>query len=112
MRTRKQTGYIYPRSGWWWLRWREDIIENGQSKRKHLAKKITPILPQHHRLKRPPPEVEQQADEMLHSVNSGSVSVQGTQDLVDFTEQLYLPGLAQQHHASTIRGTVTAGEHT
>ena len=36
--TKRQGGYIYPRAGWWVLRYRDDVLEGGELIRKHLAK--------------------------------------------------------------------------
>ena len=46
---KKQFGYIYRRAGFWVLRYRENVIENGQVVRKQLAKRLAPIAPEHRR---------------------------------------------------------------
>lgn len=101
---REQEGYGYQRSGSWYWRWRETVIENGQPVRRHMAKKIAPVAPEHKRLKRPPPEIEKLAKELLRPINAGTISIQSTQDLVEFVEQTYFPSITQQHHASTVTG--------
>ena len=58
---KKQGGYIYPRAGWWVLRYRDDVLEGGQLVRKQLAKQLAEIKPEHARLKRPPADVEDMA---------------------------------------------------
>ena len=66
---KKQSGYIYPRAGWWVLRYRENVIENGQVIRKQLAKQLAEISPEHARLKRPPREIEDMAEKFLRPMN-------------------------------------------
>ncbi len=40
---RKQAGYIYQKSGWWYLRYRENVMESGQLVRRQIAKRIAPV---------------------------------------------------------------------
>jgi len=100
---RKQTGYIYRRAGWWVLRYRETIVENGQLVRRHIAKQLAPI-PRNCRLKRPPQEIEQQAERLLQDLNSDAYSPEATQTLTEFVETVYLPNIQTQKRASTVKG--------
>src|SRR4051812_22925585 len=103
-RAREQSGYIYPRSGWWVLRYRENVVENGHLKRRQLAKQIEPIRPEHMRLKRPPPEIVTRAKAILQPVNSHAHTPEATQSLEHFVESVYFSNLETQKRASTVKG--------
>src|SRR5215472_5077612 len=106
-REREQTGYVYKRGGWWVLRYRENVIENGQFVRKQLAKQIEPVRPEHMRLKRPPQEVEEKAKALVQRVNSGAYTPESTQTLVDYVEKKFFPD-----HVHLIRqSTLAAYKH-
>jgi|SRR5215467_4595613 len=93
MRKREQSGYIYQRGGWWVLRYREDVMDNGQLRRRHLAKQIEPVAPEHRRLKRPPPEIEKRAGQLLTPLNNHTTKPESTQTLVEFVEGVYFTNL-------------------
>ena len=101
---KKQNGYVYPASGWWVLRFRETLVENGQRVRRQLAKKIAPIAPEHRRLKRPPPEIQQIAEALLQPLNNQSYTPEATERLSEFVEKVYFPGIAGEKRASTTMG--------
>jgi integrase len=103
-RVREQSGYIYKRGGFWVLRYRENILENGQLRRRHLAKQIEQVKPEHMRLKRPPPEIEEAAKAILLPINSHAYTPEATQTLGQFVETVYLPTLETQKRASTAKG--------
>src|SRR5262249_12666348 len=103
-RAREQSGYIYKRGGWWVLRYRENVLENGVLKRRQLAKQIEQVSPEHQRLKRPPPEIEAKAKEILHPVNTHAYTPEATQTLGEFVDKVYFPNLETQKRASTVKG--------
>ena len=86
------------------LRYRETILEGGQRVRRQLAKQIEPIRPEHARLKRPPPEIEDRAKEMLQPINSHTYTPEATQTLGQFVETVYFRHLERQKRASTMTG--------
>jgi integrase len=96
--------YVYPASGSWVARHREMIIENGQRVRRQLATIIAPIAPQHRRLKRAPPEVQRQAEEMLQALHRYTCTPEATQTVSDFVEGVYFVNLENQKRASTVKG--------
>jgi hypothetical protein len=71
--TKRQGGYIYPRAGWW-VRYRDDVLQGGELIRKHLAKQLTAIKPEHARLKRAPADVEDMAEAFLRPLNGGETN--------------------------------------
>jgi integrase len=101
---KKQSGYIYPRAGWWILRYRENVIENGQIIRKQLAKQLAEIAPEHARLKRPPKEVEDMAEKFLRPMNDGETKPEQTQTIGSFADTLFFPNLKDRVRESTYRG--------
>jgi integrase len=103
-RAREQSGYIYKRGGWWVLRYRENVLEGGELKRRQLAKQIEQVSPEHIRLKRPPPEIENKAKAMLQPLNNHSYTPEATQTLGHFVEHVYFPNLESQKRASTVKG--------
>ena len=101
---KKQNGYIYRRAGWWVLRYRENVLENGRIVRKQLAHKMEEIKPEHARLKRPPSDIEDVAEDFLRPLNRGGGNPQATQTIGQFAENLFFPLLEQQVRQSTLRG--------
>jgi integrase len=101
---KEQKGYIYPRAGWWVLRYRENVIENGQVIRKQLAKQLKPIAPEHARCKRPPKEIEQEAEKFLRPLNDGETKPEQTQTIGSFADNIFFPHLKQRLRESTYRG--------
>jgi integrase len=99
-----QRGYIYPRAGWWVLRYRENVIENGQVIRKQLAKQLKPIATEHARCKRPPKEIEQEAEKFLRPTNDGETKPEQTQTIGSFADDLFFPPLKERVRESTYRG--------
>jgi len=107
---KQQKGYIYPRAGWWVLRYRENVIENGQVVRKQLAKQLTPIAPEHGRCKRPPREIEQEAEKFLRPMNDGETKPEQTQTIGSFADTLFFPHLKDRVRESTYRGYLARWE--
>jgi integrase len=103
-RQRKQSGYIYQRAGWWVLRYREDLLENGVVTRRQLAKKIEPVAPEHKRCKRPPAEIQKKAEQLLRPLNNHSYTPEATQTLAQFVEGVYFPNISNEKRESTLKG--------
>jgi hypothetical protein len=73
------------------LKYRDTLVEGGEAVRKQIVRKLTSVAPADKRLKSPPAEVEQLAEEFLQPINSGKVTPESTQTLADFVEQVYFP---------------------
>src|SRR5215472_267822 len=106
-RARQQSGYIYKRGGWWVLRYRDTVPENGQLVRRQMARQIEPVKPEHMRLKRPPPEIEDKARTMLQPLNNHTYTPEAMQTVEQFVENVYFPNVETQKRASTVRGYKT-----
>ena len=102
--TKRQGGYIYPRAGWWVLRYRDDVLEGGELIRRQLAKQLTPIKPEHARLKRAPADVEDMAEAFLRPLNSGEANPQSTQSIGQFVENYFFPRLEHEIRECTLAG--------
>ena len=101
---KKQAGYIYKRAGWWVLRYRESILQDGQLVRKQLAKQLTEIKPEHKKLRRAPAEVVTMAEDFLRPLNRGQGNPQSTQTISQFAKDLFFPMLEQRVRQSTLHG--------
>ena len=89
---KKQNGYIYRRAGWWVLRYRENVLENGRMVRRQIAHKMEEIKPEHARLKRPPAsDIEDVAEDFLRPLNRGGRNPQATQTIGQFAENFSFP---------------------
>jgi len=101
---KKQVGYIYRRAGWWVLRYRDNLLEGGQIVRRQLAKQLAEIKPEHVRLKNPPKEVSDMAEDFLRPLNRGESNPQATQTIGQFADDLFFPMLDKQVRQSTLKG--------
>ena len=101
MKTRHQQGYVYRKSGWWYVRYYDSVVqEDGAIKRVQVARRIAPVG-DHYRSKR---VVMPLAEEFLQPVNRGTYAPESTMTLERFVEQTYLPYVAAQKRPSTFRG--------
>ena len=101
MKTRHQKGYVYRKSGWWYVRYYDNVMqEDGSITRVQVARRIAPVCDQY-RSKR---AVVPLADELLLPINRGAYPPEGTMTLERFVEHTYLPHVAAQKRPSTYRG--------
>ena len=107
---KRQSGYIFPRAGWWVLRYRDDVLENGKIVRKQLAKQLERIAPEHARLKRPPKSVQDAAEKFLRPLNDGETKPEATQTLGAFVDTVFFPQIKQRIRESTYHGYVARWE--
>ena len=97
----QQAGYIFLRCGFWYVRYREDVVlENGVVKRLQQCCRLTRATGAY-RTKR---AVEQLAERALRPLNDGVVAAESTMSLNRFIESAYFPYAAQQKRRSTYRG--------
>jgi len=106
----KQRGYIYRAGDWWYIKYRDTVVDTDRSSstfnqtvRKQLVKQLVPVAPEDQRLKRPPESVLAEAEKFLRPLNEGSLTPQSTQALGQFVENVYFPHAAQQKRASTLK---------
>ena len=77
MQPRHQKGYLFKSSGWWFVRYCDTAVTNGEAKRVLIAKKLVPISSEY-RSKR---SVQPIAEEFLRPINDGLVTPQSSMAL-------------------------------
>ena len=105
----KQRGYIFRAGGWWYIKYRDTIIDTdpqsptfNQTTRKQLVKKLMPVAREDQRLKRAPETVIAEGEKFLRPLNDGTVTPESTQTLDQFVENVYFPYAGGQKRASTL----------
>jgi integrase len=98
----RQTGCIYKnKNGDRWLaRWREDVIENGQLKRKLKFRDLAPVNDTYRREK----DVQPLLDEILAPVNAGKVKPESSLSVSEYGEDHWLPWTRENCKPSTVAG--------
>jgi integrase len=97
---REQRGYVFRKGDSWFVRYRDQIVEDGRLVRKQICKKIEPVAKEHERLKRPPDSVLEEAKRMLAPLNN-TTDVSGNLRLKDFVKMVWLPAVESRCAAST-----------
>ena len=62
-----QKGFIFKKGGSWFLRYRDDVIEDGQIIRKQQCKRLAPVCDQYRTEK----DLQGLREEILGPINSG-----------------------------------------
>jgi integrase len=98
----RQKGCIYKSENGdrWFARWREDVIENGQLKRKLKFKDLAPVCDQYRREK----DVQPLLDEILGPVNAGKAKPESNLSVSQYGEDHWLPWVRENCKPSTIAG--------
>ena len=98
----QQTGCIFKSKNGerWFARWREDVIENGQLKRKLKFRDLAPVCDAYRREK----DVQPLLDEILGPVNAGKVRAESSLSLSDYGEDHWLPWVRENCKPSTVAG--------
>jgi hypothetical protein len=88
--------------GYWCVRYADWRIEDGVRIRKQgLTHKLTAILDEHQRLKRPPKYVEKLQAEFMES-NTSAERPEMCSTIAQFVEDNWLPFISEQHSTSTV----------
>jgi integrase len=98
----RQKGYVFRAGEFWWLRYFESRVEGGKVVRKQHATKLSRVLPEHKRLKRPPEYVEELQSEFLAKVNRGDVEPERHIMLNDFFANVFLPHMSERRKVSSV----------
>ncbi len=101
MRTRKQAGQIIRIGDSWYVRYWEKRNVAGSIERKRVTHQLGPVTA---RGKRPPADIEAEAEKHMHSVNNGSFAPERIVTIFDFVEGVYLPWVEQHKRPSTLKG--------
>jgi integrase len=94
---REQQGYVYRRSGWWILRYRQTVNRGGKLETTQPAIKLVPYGP-HYKTKR---SVEDLAAEKLEEINQQNRQPQMVVTVADFVDNVYLPHVTAHKRPST-----------
>lgn len=73
------------------LRYRDTVPEASHLVRRQMARQIEPVKPEHRRLKRPPPEIEDKARTMLQPLNNHTYTPEAMQTIEQFVDGVYFP---------------------
>src|SRR5271168_2415166 len=98
----RQSGHVFKSKNGerWFARWREDVIENGQLKRKLKFRDLAPVCDTYRREK----DVQPLLDEILAPVNAGKVKPESSLSVADYGEDHWLPWTRENCKPSTIAG--------
>jgi integrase len=98
---RHQAGYVFRRGGFWYVRYRENVVlEDGSIRRVHRCRQLTEAIGPY-RTKR---AVEQLAEKFLRPLNDGALVAESTMSLNRLIETAYFPYAEQQKRRSTYLG--------
>jgi integrase len=98
-----QQGFIYKSRGSWFLKYRDDVIEDGRIVRKQQCKKLAPVCDRY----RVEKDLHGLRDEILGPINSGKVRPESTLSVFDFGEGNWLPWARENCKPSTVAGYET-----
>jgi hypothetical protein len=98
----RQTGCIFKSKNGrrWFARWREDVIENGQCKRKLRFRDLAPVNDAYRTEK----DVQPLLDELLRPINSGKARPESTLSVAEYARNHWLPWVRENSKPSTIAG--------
>jgi integrase len=103
MQTREQKGYVWKKGNFWWIRYADWIVGDGTIVRKQdLARKLTPVLPEHKRLTRPPEDVREEQKRFVARINGSRNAPEHNVNLKGFARNVWLPSIEDRLSASTV----------
>ncbi len=103
-----QKGFIFKKGGSWFLRYRDEVIENGQVLRKQQCKKLASVCDRYRTKK----DLHGLRDEILGPINSGKVRPESTLSVAEFAEGNWLPWARENCKPSTVAGSKRFGRPT
>lgn len=102
-RKRMQTGTTVRIGDYWCVRYADWRIEDGIRIRKQgLSHKLTPVLEEHVRLRRPPKYVKKLQDEFMETVNATTAHPEMCSTVGQFVESNWLPFIEEHRSSSTV----------
>ena len=101
MRNRKQNGQIIRIGDKWYVRYWERRNIGGTVERKRVTQHLGSVTT---RGKRPPADIEREAERHMATVNGGAVPAERIVTIGDFVERIYLPWIEQHKRPSTAKG--------
>jgi hypothetical protein len=101
MPSRKQHGQIIRIGDGWYVRYWERRNTGGTVERKRVTQRLGAVTT---RGKRPPADIEKEAERHMATVNAGAVPAERIVTIGDFVERVYLPWIEQHKRPSTAKG--------
>jgi integrase len=102
-RRREQSGTTVRIGGYWCVRYADWRIEDGvRIRRQGLTHKLTAVLEEHQRLKRPPKYVAKLQAEFMETVNASTERPEMCSTITQFVEENWLPFIREQDSTSTV----------
>lgn len=98
-----QKGFVFKKSGAWFLRFRDDVIVAGQTVRKQKCKRLAAVCDQYRTEK----DLQGLRDDVLAPINSGKVKPESTLTVAEFAEKHWLPWAEENCKPSTVAGYKT-----
>jgi hypothetical protein len=98
-----QQGFIFKKSGAWFLRYRDDVIVNGHVQRKQQCKRLADVCDQCRTEK----DLQGLRDDVLGPINSRKVKPESTLTVAEFAEGNWLPWARENCKPSTVAGYET-----
>jgi integrase len=95
-----QKGFIFKKGGSWFLRYRDDVIENGLLRRKQQCKRLAATCDQY----RVEKDLHGLRDAILAPINSGKARPESTVSVAEFAENHWLPWARENCKPSTVAG--------
>src|SRR5262249_54201176 len=95
---KKQHGSVYREGGFWYVRYYDDRVIDGQLHRKRIARKLTSV----EGVKKD--KARELAEETLAEIIKPKLSPETALTFTDFVEKVYFPRIKQRVRASTLRG--------
>jgi integrase len=95
-----QKGFIFRKGGSWFLRYRDDVIEGGEVRRRQQCKRLAPVCGQY----RVEKDLYGLRDEILQPINAGKVRPESTLTVAEFGEKYWLPYVRENCKPSTVAG--------
>ncbi len=97
---RQQEGFIFKASGAWYLKYREDVVENNEIVRKLKTHRLADVDDRCRTIS----DARKLAKEFLKPLNEGKLDARSTMSLTDFVEQHWLKWAETQTRPATYYG--------
>jgi integrase len=96
---RIQKGYVFRRYNFWYVRYHDDVMENGVVVRRQISTRLAPVNEEYSDKR----SVQALADIILAPVNAGETDPQSTMQVSEFITNIYLPKVKEKHRRSTYK---------
>jgi integrase len=95
-----QKGFIFKKGGSWFLKYRDDVVQDGEVRRRQQCKRLAPVCDQY----RVEKDLYGLRDEILQPINSGKARPESTMSVAEYGENHWLPWVRENCKPSTVAG--------